>query len=206
MAQGKKSFVLYADYIDVFEQLSNEDAGQLIKHMFNYVNDKDPTTDNKLVSLSFALIKSQLKRDLKKWDEIKLKRSESGKKGGLAKQANARSAKQNLANQAVTVNDTVNVTVTSSIPPTIEDVISHIEEKTKLHFKDKRVKKHAEYFYNFYDSKGWKVGKNKMANWKSACTKSLSWDNAPIKEKLNNNGYANTHIDTNSMFGEVPKN
>jgi hypothetical protein len=114
--QGKKSFVLYTDQREVFEELSDEDAGKLIKHIFSYVNDENPETDDKFVRLAFLPIKTQLKRDLKIWDEKKLSRSESGKKGGLAKASNATNflanpsnATNSLANLAVNVNGNVNV-------------------------------------------------------------------------------------------------
>jgi hypothetical protein len=114
--QGKKSFVLYTDQREVFEELSDEQAGKLIKHIFGYVNDEDPETDDKFVRLAFLPIKTQLKRDLKIWDEKKHLRVEAGKKGGLAKASNARNdlanpsnAKNGLANLAVNVNGNVNV-------------------------------------------------------------------------------------------------
>lgn len=34
--------------------------------------------------------------------------------------------------------------------------------------------KEAERYFNYYEANGWKVGKNKMANWKSACTNWLN--------------------------------
>lgn len=114
--QGKKSFVLYADQREVFEELSNEDAGKLIKHIYAYVNDENPETEDKLIRLAFLPIKTQLKRDLKLWEDKKQVRSEAGKKGGLAKASNATNtlakpsnAKQTLANLAVNVNVNDNV-------------------------------------------------------------------------------------------------
>lgn len=82
MAENKKSFVLYADYIEIFEELSDVDAGQLIKHILKYVNDESPVTENAMVKVSFIPIKQQLKRDLKKWEDFRLKQAEHGKKGG----------------------------------------------------------------------------------------------------------------------------
>ena len=112
---GKKSFVLYTDQREVFEELSDEDAGKLIKHIFAYVNDENPETNDKFVRLAFLPIKTQLKRDLKIWDEKKHQRSEAGKKGGLAKASNATkslanpsNATNSLANVAVNVNANVN--------------------------------------------------------------------------------------------------
>ncbi len=48
-------------------------------------------------------------------------------------------------------------------PPTIEQITEHFKEKGS-------GKNEAEKFFNFYESNGWKVGKNKMANWKAAAT------------------------------------
>ena len=114
--QGKKSFVLYTDQREVFDELSDEDAGKLIKHIFSYVNDEDPIMEDKLVKVAFLPIKTQLKRDLKIWDEKKSQRSEAGKKGGLAKASNARNdlakpsnARNGIANLAVNVNVNDNV-------------------------------------------------------------------------------------------------
>jgi hypothetical protein len=113
--EGKKSFVLYTDQREIFEELSDEDAGKLIKHIFSYVNDENPQTEDKFIKLAFIPIKTQLKRDLKMWDEKKHLRSEAGKKGGLAKASNARNdlanpsnATNDLANLAVNVNGNVN--------------------------------------------------------------------------------------------------
>jgi hypothetical protein len=115
MAEGKKSCLFYADWGDTFDELSDEDAGKLIKHFCDYIRDKNPNTDSVLIKAVFANMKSTLKRDLLKWGSIKQKRSDAGKKGGLAKQANARSVKQKLANQAVSVNDNVSVNVKDTV-------------------------------------------------------------------------------------------
>ena len=45
MAKDKKSFVLYCDIIHTIEQLTDEQAGHLFKHVLYYVNDLNPDTD-----------------------------------------------------------------------------------------------------------------------------------------------------------------
>ena len=122
MAEGKKSFVLYADLIHVIKKLPNEQRGKLFLHLLEYVNDMNPVTDDILVEIAFEPIRLQLKRDLKEWEEIRKKRSESGKLGGRPKseekqnkpkKANGFLEKQSEAKKAVnvTVNDNVNDTV-----------------------------------------------------------------------------------------------
>jgi hypothetical protein len=79
MAQGKKTFIFYSDWINLVREMDNEDAGELIKHLLSYVNDEDPTTENKYVRMAFGHMKAMLKTDLDKWDK-KIKRySEMGK-------------------------------------------------------------------------------------------------------------------------------
>lgn len=83
MAEKKKSFILYVDLIHTIEKLPNEEAGELFKHILRYVNDKNPTTENILVDISFEPIKQQLKRDLKAWEGSKEEKSIAGIKGNL---------------------------------------------------------------------------------------------------------------------------
>ncbi len=122
MAEGKKSVLLYCDLIHTIEKMDNETAGEFFKHYLRYINDKEPKTDNLIVELTFESVKQNLKRDLLKWDEIKEKRSEAGKKSAEARALKKKeqtetnstcveSVKQNLTNPTVTVNDNVNVTV-----------------------------------------------------------------------------------------------
>lgn len=80
MAENKKSFVLYSDLIHTVNKLTNEKAGELFKHILSYVNDENPKPNDMLIEIAFEPIKQQLKRDLKHWEEIKIKKSEGGKK------------------------------------------------------------------------------------------------------------------------------
>jgi hypothetical protein len=130
MADNKKSFVAYVDWKNSFDMLTDTEAGQLVKHLLAYVNDENPELDDRYLKLAFEPIKLQLKRDLQKYEIVKGRRSEAGKKGGLksgetrkqieANEANASSVKQNEANEAgndnvtVNVNDTVNGNVTGT--------------------------------------------------------------------------------------------
>jgi hypothetical protein len=83
MAQDKKSFIMYADYISMIEKLPDETAGKLLKHLMRYVNDQDPETDDLMVEIAFEPWKANLKRDLKKWEGQKSSNSEAGLKSAL---------------------------------------------------------------------------------------------------------------------------
>lgn len=78
MADSKKGFVLYADQRSIVDMLPNEKAGELLKHIFAYVNDENPISSDPLVNLAFEPIKLQLKRDLKRWEDTRSQRSKAG--------------------------------------------------------------------------------------------------------------------------------
>lgn len=160
MAEGKKSFVAYCDWENIFDMLSNEEAGLMVKHLFAYVNDKNPELEDRILKIAFEPIKLQLKRDLEKYKTIRERRSEAGRKGGeqtaskrtkqkqiKANEANATKCKQTVANQAVTVNVNDNDTVLSKdnkhdgvlkkTPSTLHSVCKNIFiEKFKSLFND----------------------------------------------------------------------
>jgi hypothetical protein len=165
--QGKKSFVLYTDQREVFDELSDEDAGKLIKHIFAYVNDEDPITEDKLLKVAFLPIKTQLKRDLKIWDEKKSQRAEAGKKGGLAKSSNA---KKSLANPSNATNDVANLPVNVNVNDNVNDInkdsLISLDEVEEEMGKEKPMQRsffiRMQYIYNLDEKKV----KEAFKNWK----------------------------------------
>jgi predicted N-acyltransferase len=121
MAENKKSFVLYTDSQGLVNQLPDEIAGRLFKHIYSYVNDENPISNELLLNIAFEPIKMQLKRDLKRWEETKEGRSVAGKASAEARRL-AKINQQDLTNSTnvhfvqqtstnSTVNDNVNVNV-----------------------------------------------------------------------------------------------
>lgn len=128
MAEGKKSFVAYSDWKDVFDALPNEEAGALIKHIFAYVNDEDPVSDSVLINAVFANIKATLKRDLQRWEKQIEQRREAGKRS-----AEIRSTKMN--DRSTVVNEFQrNSTDSVSVSVSVND----IKEKEELHSSKKK--------------------------------------------------------------------
>lgn len=85
MAENKKSIIVYADWMELFDALQDDEAGRLIKHFFRYVNDLDPKAPDRITELSFIQIKQSLKRDLKKYENYINKQKTNGLKGGRPK-------------------------------------------------------------------------------------------------------------------------
>jgi len=135
MAEDKKSFILYCDLIHTIEKMPNDKAGELFKHILEYVNDRNPETEDLIIQLTFEPIKQSLKRDLIKFENTKKERSDSGALGNLKrwnkdlydkvikkeitlkeslKIATSRTAIKKVANIAVSDSDSVSVNVTNN--------------------------------------------------------------------------------------------
>lgn len=119
MAEGKKSILFYVDWNDTFKELSDEDAGKLIKHLGAYVNDEDPKSESGIIKALFANFKSTLKRDLKKWEARAESSRTNGKLGGRPRNPTEPSGlidkPKKPVTDTVTVTDTVKGTVTGSV-------------------------------------------------------------------------------------------
>ena len=88
-------------------------------------------------------------------------------------------------------------------PPSIEQITEHFKEKGSDQAE-------AEVFFNHYESNGWKVGKNKMANWKAAATNWVKRNSKTHKPRTKNLvqryvDYLNSHIENKILRKEHKK-
>lgn len=79
----KESFILYTQYLENIALLSMEQRGILFTAILNYTADLPiPEIEDNAVKIAFSFIRSQIDRDTEKYNQIRAKRSEAGKKGG----------------------------------------------------------------------------------------------------------------------------
>lgn len=122
MAENKKSFIAYADWKETFDALSDEKAGQLIKHIFAYVNDENPESEDMLINAVFASIKQTLKRDLRKWEKQYTQRVAAGKKSAQVRKHNSTV----VNGRSVSSTDSVSVSVSVSDKKDIYRSFAHL--------------------------------------------------------------------------------
>ena len=84
-----KAFRLYVDNIEIFNELTDEEAGQLLKALMYYVDTGKIADMSRVVKFNFLHLKQQIDREFANYEEVCEKRSAAGKKGAQAKQANA---------------------------------------------------------------------------------------------------------------------
>lgn len=112
MEEYKKSFIAYADWKETFDKLPDDVAGKLIKHIFAYVNNENPISNDYVIEAIFSNIKNTLKRDLRKWETQLDQRREAGKRSAeqrALKKINERSISLNETQRNSTVSDSVSV-------------------------------------------------------------------------------------------------
>lgn len=139
----QKSFVLYADALEIWEKLTDEQAGKLILALLRLVNNgEEPSFDDLQLDMMYSFVSQQIKRDLEKYERVCEARSAAGKKGGgqignqnaLKDEKRAKRAKRTKRADTNTDTDTVTetntntdtntVTVTEPVPETIPETAS----------------------------------------------------------------------------------
>ena len=136
MAKDKKGFILYADLIKVVSKLPNETAGKLFKIILSYVNDLEVSIDDLLLEIAFEPIKNQLKRDLVKFEQVKSKRSDAGKRSAELRALKKEEQNSTNSTSVESVQQTsTNPTVTDTVNDTVTDTVITIEEKEDFFIK-----------------------------------------------------------------------
>lgn len=164
MAEGKNKIIFYRDWVDQFRDLTDEEAGRLIKHIMSYVNDENPTPPDRLTELLFKPFKAQLKRDLDKWEAKSQQASDAAKKrwDGESMRTHA-DALNSIPKNAVKVKVKDKVKDNNIYIPTREEFIHYCLSK-----KSDVDPVHAGLKYDAWVENGWKDGNGKpVKNWKS---------------------------------------
>jgi hypothetical protein len=126
MAVDKKKIVVYADWIDNFEELTDLELGMLMRHFFQYVNDMNPVLEDRLLKVAWKPIQATLKRDLSKWNDNSQERTDKARKAGIAS-AKARELKATKSNSVVEF----------QLKPTKSTVSDSVSDSDSISFIDK---------------------------------------------------------------------
>ena len=122
-----------------------------------------------------------------KWETQRKQRSEAGKKSAekraIEKQRKATTVESRSTKSTVSVSDSVSVSVNNKktkakkfTPPTPAEVGAYCIERNNS--------VDPERFVDYYESKGWMIGKNKMKDWKSAVR---TWEKSGYNNNQSNN-------------------
>ena len=159
-----QSFTIYKEYYDLITLLSIKEQQELLLSIVEYMfEDKNPKLNDRQVKI-FNNLKRPL--DKSKGQSKKRTKQEPNENQIETKQEPKEQPKENTSNDVY-----VNVNVINKYnKPTIEEIREYcIERNNNIN---------PESFYDFYESKDWYVGKNKMKDWK-ACVRTWERRNNP---------------------------
>jgi len=174
----KGSFLLHIDSLCILDKMSNEQTGILFKAIYHYqVHGTLPELDFS-IEMAVTPFINQFKRNDEKYKQVIEKRKQAGSLGGkqkVANVANATSARQKVANVAVSVNvsdsdsDSVNVSVNEKKEKNTKNVFTPPTSlEVENYFFENGYKREAgTKAYNYYSVANWQDSKgNKVKNWK----------------------------------------
>ena len=95
---GKDSFILYLEQQEIFEMLTDEQAGQLIKNIFTYERTGDMPQMDKMLNLAFIPIMQALDKNRYKYEEKCKKNKENIEKRWNKKNTNVYERKKTNTN------------------------------------------------------------------------------------------------------------
>ncbi len=82
---SKNSFLIYLDYEEQFDLLTDEELGQLMRAIILYEKTRKETELSGMLKMAFSFIKTQLDKDREKYNEVCEKNKRNGAKGGRPK-------------------------------------------------------------------------------------------------------------------------
>lgn len=199
-----ESFVLFTKIIEVTRALTDEQKGRLFQAILDYQESGEVPEMDTLTRIAFLPIKHDMDICTENREKVLEQKREAGRAS-----AERRSAKGNTVEQRSTPsNDNVNVNVndidkeTSSnedakkvpqkrfVKPTLEEVAAYCLEKG--------YSVDAEAFISYYDSNGWRVGRNPMRDWKAA---TRNWHQ---REKERPSGRSPTKVNFDQRQDDLP--
>ena len=180
-----KGLIINEDVWTLLEDYEPQEALELLKCLAAFHRGEEVPPISRYVRAAYQRIVLDNGRfDPVRRAELSAKRSEIGKKGAEQRwqnMANDSKTKQTIANDSknskpqqeekrieeiridknIKEKEIEREKPSGFAKPTVEEIRAYAQEKGYNTFD-------SEYFWNFYESKNWMVGKNKMANWRSA--------------------------------------
>lgn len=155
----RDSFVLYRSFIDIIKELDDTEAKAFILAISNYALDGiEPQLQGMLNSL-WILAKPQL--------DANIRRYENGKKGGAPKGSsnNPNGRRGKTTNPEITEN----IATANAEPHRLEPInpVSPTLEQIQRYVSTHNLQIDPEWFFNYYESRGWKSGNTDIVNWEA---------------------------------------
>lgn len=199
----RTSFILLLEHVHTMEELTDEEFGQFIRAYADYVeNGTEPDFTDRSMRMMWKTVKAFDEMNVQKYSSTSEARQQAGRKGAekrwksdsKAIDANSKNSKCHFANSKNSLSVSESESAYKEISPNgdikkgANAPIPTSETKTarfhppdmvevKAYFAEKGgTNAQAERFFTYYESNGWRVGKNPMKKWKAAASGWISRD------------------------------
>lgn len=218
---GKKrtSFILLLEHVRTMEELTDEEFGQFVRAYAAYVESgTEPEFSDRSMRMMWKTVKAFDEMNVQKYSNTSEARQEAGRKGAekrwksdsKAIDANSKNSKCHFANSKNSLSVSESESVYKEISPNgdikkgADAPTPTLETKTarfhppdiaevKAYFAEKGgTNAQAERFFTYYESNGWRVGKNPMKKWKAAASGWISRDREQYQSNPSQNAPAKT--------------
>ena len=205
--KARKSFILHFDSLGMLDELTDEQAGKLFKAIkANRIGEEIEV--DLITKIALSSFKAQFARDDDKYKNVANRNGINGSKGGRPKKTAEPKKPSGLIGNPNEPRKADSVSVSDSDSDSDSEVqeIGSVSAKPKPRTKFKQPESNdvfdylltrgidqataaieSEKFADYYQSNGWKVGKNSMKCWKSAAR---NWTKN-INRVVANNGTQN---------------
>ena len=165
----RDSIVFYRSFYEAIKEIPLEEQGVVYNAIYGYALDGIEPELNGIAKEIFILVKPKI--------DANNNRYENGKKGGKPKANQNETKTEPKPNQDVTEtepNENVNVNENDLKENIKRKVFTKpTAEEVKAYCSERKNNVDADKFIDFYESKGWLIGKNPMKDWK-ACVR--TWE------------------------------
>lgn len=168
----RDSVLFYRSFYDALKNIPPDERLKVYDAIMEYgMYDRDPDLDGVALAI-FLLAKPQIDANNKRYEngcKAKKKRTVSETEANSKQDSSECEAKEKEK-----VKEKVKVKDNNKIfkPPTVDDVRAYCTERSN--------NVDPQYFVDFYESKGWMIGKNKMKDWKAAVR---TWERSETKTR-----------------------
>ena len=191
-----KYLKIFTDFLDVVEPLGDSAAGRLFKAMLRYAMDGTVPVLKGKEGVAWTVARQHMDREAAAYDEKvssmeRARKQKEIKQKSMVKPLISREDKDKEKDNDKD-KDKDKYIYMGGKPPEAPAPKAHIYiqppslEEIRSYCQERGNQVDPEYFYHYYQSNGWRVGKNPMRDWKAAVcaweTNGMAQKMAPAKE------------------------
>ena len=182
----ENNLIIYNSFNEAIQNLSDENAGKLLKILLHYNTTSEVLDCNELVKFAFLNMKNLIDEDKQKYKLKCEKNRQNGIKSGFVRrnkiEQSLTSVNERLKNEPIKENKIKENKIKENkvkenktfIKPTLEEINNFIIENN--------LKVNTETFYYYYEANGWKIGKVAMKNWQATLRQWNARENKKIAD------------------------